>query len=50
MYENRRRKNITKINKDGKTTQERTRAHALILSNDGYKSQELATIYRYLLL
>jgi len=36
---------LSKISKDGKTKQERTRAHALILSNDGYKSQELATFF-----
>jgi len=34
---------LSKINKNEKTKQERTRTHVLILSNDGYKSQELAT-------
>ncbi len=33
------------ISKNGKSKQERIRAHALILSNDGKKSQELATIF-----
>jgi len=36
---------LSKISKDGKTKQERIRAHALVLSNDGYKSQELANIF-----
>ena len=33
------------ISKNGKTKQERVRAHALILSNDGRKSQEIANIF-----
>jgi transposase len=36
---------LSKISKNGKSKQERIRAHALILSNDGRKSQELATIF-----
>ena len=36
---------LSKISKHGKSKQERIRAHALILSNDGRKSQELATIF-----
>ena len=36
---------LSKISKNGKSKQERIRAHALILSNDGKKSQELATIF-----
>jgi len=33
------------ISKNGKSKQERVRAHALILSNDGLKSQEIANIF-----
>ena len=36
---------LSEISKNGKSKQERVRAHALILSNDGRKSQELATIF-----
>jgi len=36
---------LSKISKNAKSKQERIRAHALILSNDGRKSQELATIF-----
>lgn len=36
---------LSEISKNGKSKQERIRAHALILSNDGRKSQELATIF-----
>ena len=33
------------IKKSGKTAQERVRAHAILLSNDGKKSQEIADIF-----
>ena len=33
------------ISKNAKSKQERIRAHAIILSNDGHKSQELAIIF-----
>ena len=33
------------ISKNGKSKQERVRAHALVLSNDGRKSQEIADIF-----
>lgn len=33
------------ISKNGKSKQERVRAHALVLSNDGHKSQEIADIF-----
>ena len=36
---------LSEISKNGKSKQERIRAHALILSNDGRKSQEIATIF-----
>jgi len=36
---------LSQISKKAKSKQERIRAHALILSNDGRKSQELATIF-----
>jgi len=37
--------NLLVISKNGKSKQERVRAHALILSNDGMKSQEIANIF-----
>lgn len=36
---------LQRISKNGKSKQERVRAHALILSNDGYKSGEIAKIF-----
>lgn len=36
---------LSEISKNGKSKQERVRAHALVLSNDGRKSQELASIF-----
>ena len=36
---------LLEISKNGKSKQERIRAHALVLSNDGKKSQEIATIF-----
>ena len=36
---------LLEISKNGKSKQERVRAHALILSNDGRKSQEIANIF-----
>jgi len=36
---------LLEISKNGKSKQERIRAHALLLSNDGKKSQEIATIF-----
>jgi len=36
---------LLEISKNGKSKQERIRAHTLILSNNGYKSKELATIF-----
>ena len=36
---------LLEISKKGKSKQERIRAHALVLSNEGKKSQELATIF-----
>ncbi len=36
---------LSEISKNGKSKQERIRSHALILSNDGRKSQELAIIF-----
>lgn len=36
---------LLEISKNGKSKQERIRAHALILSNEGKKSQEIATIF-----
>jgi transposase len=38
-------KKLAVISKNGKSKQERVRSHALILSNDGYKSQEIANIF-----
>ena len=37
--------NLLEISKNGHSKQERVRAHALILSNDGMKSQEIANIF-----
>ena len=36
---------LLEISKNGKSKQERVRAHALILSNNGRKSQEIANIF-----
>ena len=36
---------LIETSKNGKTKQERIRAHALILSNEGKKSHEIATIF-----
>lgn len=36
---------LSAISKNGKSKQERVRAHALILSNDGRKSHEIAAIF-----
>ena len=36
---------LSAISKNGKSKQERIRAHALILSNNGHKSKELAIIF-----
>ena len=36
---------LVEISKNGKSKQERIRAHALVLSNEGRKSQEIATIF-----
>ena len=36
---------LLEISKNGNSKQERIRAHALVLSNDGKKSQEIATIF-----
>ena len=36
---------LSKISKNAKSKQERIRAHALILSHDGRKSQDLAIIF-----
>ncbi len=36
---------LLEISKNGKSRQERVRVHALILSNDGRKSQEIANIF-----
>ena len=36
---------LLEISKNGKSKQERIRAHAIVLSNEGKKSQELATIF-----
>jgi transposase len=36
---------LVKISKNGKSKQERIRAHALVLSNNGKNSQEIATIF-----
>ncbi len=38
-------KKLTKISKNGENKQERRRSHALLLSNDGYKSKELSIIF-----
>ena len=38
-------KKLVEISKNGKSKQERIRAHALVLSNEGRKSQEIATIF-----
>jgi len=37
---------LKEISKNGHSKQERVRAHALILSNDGLKSQEIADIFK----
>jgi len=36
---------LLEISKNGKSKQERIRAHALVLSNEGRKSHEIATIF-----
>jgi len=36
---------LLELSKNGKSKQERIRAHAIILSNDGRKSHEIATIF-----
>jgi len=36
---------LKEIKKNGKSTQERIRAHGILLSNDGKKSQEIADIF-----
>ena len=36
---------LLEISKNGKSKQERIRAHALILSNEGRKSHEIAAIF-----
>ena len=36
---------LLEISKNSKSKQERIRAHTLILSNNGHKSKELATIF-----
>lgn len=36
---------LLEISKNGKSKQERIRAHALVLSNEGQKSHEIATIF-----
>lgn len=36
---------LVEISKNGKSKQERIRAHALVLSDEGKKSQEIATIF-----
>jgi len=36
---------LSEISKRGKSKQERIRAHALVLSNEGKKSQDIATIF-----
>ena len=36
---------LSEISKNGQSKQERIRAHALILSNNGHKSKELAIIF-----
>ncbi len=38
-------KKLLEISKNGKSKQERVRAHALILSNDGLKSHEIANVF-----
>jgi len=38
-------KKLLEISKNGKSKQERIRAHALVLSNEGRKSHEIATIF-----
>lgn len=38
-------KKLLEKSKDAKSKQERIRAHAIILSNDGYKSKELSIIF-----